>query len=56
LPGIKTAEEISEDGIDVGEMQIKMMEKIEELTLYLIQLSKENEKLKDRVRALEKND
>lgn len=38
LPGIPTATEVKENGISVGEMQRKMMQKIEELSLYVIQL------------------
>lgn len=40
LPDISSASEIEKDGIPVGEMQKKQMAKIEELTLYIIQLEK----------------
>ena len=43
LPGIPSADEMITNGIDVGEMQIKLLQKIEELTLYVIELKKENE-------------
>ena len=43
LPGIPSASEIDEEGLDVGDMQVKMMEKIEELTLHIIAL---NERIK----------
>lgn len=46
LPGIPTAAEVSEEGIAVGEMQKMMMEKIEELTLYMLELEKEVNALK----------
>jgi hypothetical protein len=46
LPGIPSAKEIETNGISVGEMQKMQMEKIEELTLYIIDLKKEIEKLK----------
>jgi hypothetical protein len=46
LPNIPSAKDIEKNGLDVGEMQRKMMEKIEELTLYLIELKKENEEIK----------
>ncbi len=36
LPGIPKADEVAKTGVDVGEMQVKLLEKIEELTLYLI--------------------
>ncbi len=53
LPGIPSAKVVEAEGILVGDMQKKMMEKIEELTLYLIEMKKENEALKSRVEILE---
>lgn len=52
LPNIPAAAEIQHSGIEVGEMQRKMMEKIEELTLYMIELKKENEEVKKQLAAL----
>jgi hypothetical protein len=46
LPNIPAAEDIQKNGLSVGEVQTKMMEKIEELTLYVIELKKEIELLK----------
>ena len=46
LPGIPSAKEIQDNGLAVGEVQTKMMAKIEELTLYVIQLQKEITQLK----------
>lgn len=46
LPGIPSASQLEIDGLSVGEMQRKMMEKIEELTLYIIQQQKEIDALK----------
>lgn len=46
LPNIPPAEVVESDGIAVGEMQIRMMEKIEELTLYILQQQEEIEELK----------
>ncbi len=40
LPNILPASEIEKKGIEVGDMQKRMMEKIEELTLYIIELEK----------------
>lgn len=45
LPGIPSALEIQKNGLPVGETQKMMMEKIEELTLYIIQLNKRIEEL-----------
>lgn len=38
LPGIPAASEMENEGMDLGDMQKRMMEKIEELTLYIIDL------------------
>ncbi|MCY7410345.1 MAG: hypothetical protein LH473_08740, partial [Chitinophagales bacterium] len=46
LPGIPTATEVKENGISAGDMQSKMMEKIEELSLYIIQLQHQIDELK----------
>jgi hypothetical protein len=35
-----------EEGVKVGELQMQLLQKIEELTLYVIQLKKEIELLK----------
>jgi hypothetical protein len=42
LPNIPSADEISESGLEVGEMQRLMMEKIEELSLYIVEQQKKN--------------
>ncbi|SFC36045.1 hypothetical protein SAMN04487891_109169 [Flagellimonas taeanensis] len=44
LPNIPSAKEMEENGIQLGEMNMKLLEKIEELTLYLIE-KEETEKL-----------
>lgn len=36
LPGIPSAKEVKSTGIDLGEMNARLLQKIEELTLYLI--------------------
>ncbi len=50
LPNIPSAKEIEKNGLTMGEMQKKMMEKIEELTLYVIELKKEIENMKQQKR------
>lgn len=52
LPGIPSASEVKEGGIMLGEMQTKQMEKIEELTLYVIELGKQNKELKNEIEVL----
>lgn len=46
LPDIASAKEMEKEGVNVGEFQIKLLQKIEELTLYVIQLNKEVKQLK----------
>jgi len=53
LPGIPSAQEVAEKGVNIAEMQAKLLQKIEELTLYLIELKKENENLKEKIKILE---
>lgn len=53
LPDIPTEKEIKKEGLDLGEMQKLQMQKIEELTLYILQLKKENDVLKERILKLE---
>ena len=50
LPGIPAAATIQEEGIELGEMQRRMMEKIEELTLYIIQLESDVKALKEKLK------
>lgn len=54
LPNIPSAKEIGENGINISKMQIKMMEKIEELTLQLIELEKKNTRLENELKSLMK--
>lgn len=46
LPGVPSAEEVVKDGLDLAKMDAKLLEKIEELTLYMIKMEKEIEQLK----------
>jgi hypothetical protein len=52
LPDIPAAKEIEQKGIQLGDMQKRIMEKIEELTLYMIELDKKNEVLRKKVQKL----
>lgn len=52
LPGIESAETLSKEGLDLGDMQAKQMAKIEELTLYIIQQNKEIEELKAQMKLV----
>ncbi len=46
LPEVPSAAEVAKDGIDVSNMDAKLLQKIEELTLYAIQQQKEIDELK----------
>lgn len=46
LPGIPTTAEVEKNGIDLGATQSKLLEKIEQLTLYTIQLQQQVDSLK----------
>lgn len=52
LPNIPSAKEVKEKGINLAEMDSKLLEKIEELTLYSIEQNKEIKKLKEENRSL----
>ena len=52
LPEIPTTAEVQENGISIGEMNAKLLQKIEELTLYVIEQNKEMEKFKDELSQL----
>ncbi|MFD2098280.1 hypothetical protein [Flagellimonas iocasae] len=47
LPNVPSAEEIKKDGVRLGQMDAKLLQKIEELTLHTIQQQKEIENLKN---------
>ena len=59
LPGIPSEKEVQEKGVGLGEMQVKLLAKIEELTLHMIRtdersnrLERQNQKLEEQNREL----
>lgn len=52
LPGVPSQEEVEQNGQVVGETQKILLQKIEELTLYVIELKKENEQVKKELEEL----
>ncbi|HEX8268726.1 MAG TPA: hypothetical protein VF581_02430 [Flavobacterium sp.] len=52
LPNVPSAKQVKNEGIELGDMARIQQEKIEELTLYLIQQNKEIEELKAQMKAL----
>ena len=53
LPGIPSAESVEQNGVEIGENQRMLLRKVEELTLYLIELRADNKLLRERLDALE---
>lgn len=49
LPEIPSEKQMQKEGLNMSEFQIKLLQKIEELTLYVIQQDKEITKLKEQV-------
>ena len=49
FPDIPSASEMETEGVNLAEMNKLLLQKIEELTLYIIDLNKENEELKSEV-------
>lgn len=55
LPGVPSAAEFAaNDGVDIGAMQLKLLEKVEELTLYIIEQQKKLNALEQEVETLKK--
>lgn len=57
LPGMPSAQEVETNGLNLGEMNEKLLQKIEELTLHLIEIDekltnviKENQELKKEIK------
>lgn len=50
LPNIPSALEVEKNGVNLGEINKKLLEKIEELTLHLIELNKEIKILKSKIK------
>ena len=53
LPDFPSADECKSKDLDVGEIQLLQWQKLEEYSMYIIQLKKENDALKLRVERLE---
>jgi len=55
LPEVPSAEDVTENGIQLGEMNAILLKKIEELTLHLIEQQKSINKLNEKIDDLEKD-
>ncbi len=49
LPEVPSAKEMEQNGVKLGEMNMILLKKVEELTLYVIELKKENSQLRKEV-------
>lgn len=55
LPGIPSAADVkAQQGIELGDMQKRMLEKVEEMYRYMFQMNRENKALKEEVTTLKK--
>ncbi|MFZ1081075.1 MAG: hypothetical protein WAO19_04030 [Candidatus Kryptoniota bacterium] len=55
LPGVASSEDVQKDGVSVGALQTKLLQKVEELTLYVIDQNKRIEKLEKENAELRSN-
>lgn len=54
LPEVPSAKEVETNGLDLGDMDATLLKKVEELTLYMIEMKKEIEELKKENKRLSK--
>jgi len=55
LPDVPSTDEVEANGVRMGAMQAILLRKVEELTLHLIELERENDALAARVQELERS-
>lgn len=53
LPDIPSEAEVKKNGVSLGDIQSKLLAKIEELTVQMIQLNEKNKQLEERVAQLQ---
>ena len=49
LPDMPTEQQVHEEGLDIAQMNALLLKKVEELTLYVIELKKENEEIREEI-------
>ena len=54
LPNVPSAKEVHANGVELGEMDRLLLEKIEELTMYILQLENDKKEMEKRINKLEK--
>ncbi len=55
LPDVPSTADVNKDGIDLAQTQAILLQKVEELTLYVIEQNKKIERLNKKVKYLSKN-
>jgi len=55
LPDMPSEAEVTKDGVNLGAMNRLLLKKVEELTIYLINLKEENDNFRSRLNRIEKN-
>ncbi|MFS4493196.1 hypothetical protein [Maribacter sp. 2308TA10-17] len=53
LPNIPSAKEMEKEGMNLKEMNLKLLEKVEELTLYILQLQENQKQLTNKLKQIE---
>ena len=51
LPDLPSADEVGKEGVDIGETQAALLKKVEELTMYIIEQNKNQEKLTEQFKT-----
>ena len=54
MPEVPSENDVKENGVDLGENQVTLLKKIEELTLYLIDQNKEIKEQNKKIEQLQK--
>jgi len=52
LPGVPSAEQVVAEGVDMAKMDATLLQKIEELTLYVLKQQRQIEQLQNQNRAI----
>lgn len=55
LPDVPSQQEIADNGVNLGELQTVTIKKLEELTLYVLELKQENEELRAEIEQIKAN-
>ena len=55
LPEIPSAQEIEKNGLMLAEMNMNLLKKMEEMTLYMIEMKKQNDEMKKDIIKVKQN-